>query len=171
MGEFVAIAGLVLVCLVGVAMTVVRLPGTWLIFGAAVTQAWWSCWPQGCKATLLILGLIAVGAEIAETGMSYILTQKAGASRFAPWGGVVGGILGMFFLSIPVPIVGTIVGAIGGCFLGAAIVEMHARRRLGQSSRVGFFAAFGFVTGMMLKTALAAAMSGILLAFVLRGNH
>jgi hypothetical protein len=50
--------------------------------------------------------------------------------------------------------------------LGAAIVEFQARKRLDQGTRVGFFAALGFVLGMATKVAVAMGMSAGLIGWV-----
>ena len=73
----------------------------------------------------------------------------------------------MFLFSIPVPIVGTIVGALLGCFAGAMIAELTVRSELTQGARVGLFSAAGFVLGTVAKLAIAMAMAGILVSTVI----
>ena len=67
---------------------------------------------------------------------------------------------------IPVPLVGTMVGALLGCFIGAALIELAMRKKLTQGTRVGFFSALGFALGVAAKVAIALAMSAILLTSV-----
>ena len=168
MSEWLWIAGLSLSGLFGTALTAVRLPGTWWILATAVGFLWWKDFPAGYGWPLGLLAAAAVIGEIVELISSLILTQRAGASRYAGWGGMLGGILGAIFLSflVPIPIVGTVAGALVGCFLGAALVEFQARKRLGQGTRVGFFAALGFVLGMATKVAVAMGMSAGLIGWV-----
>jgi uncharacterized protein YqgC (DUF456 family) len=164
----VAVAVLVLCCVVAVAMTAVRLPGTWLIIAAALLYGWWADW-QGVGLWLVILLVgVALAAEVIELLASAFTARKAGASRQAAWGALIGGFLGMLLLSflVPIPIVGTMVGALVGCFAGAMIAEMDVRKELGQGTRVGLFSALGFVIGTVTKIAIAFAMSGILLTSV-----
>jgi uncharacterized protein YqgC (DUF456 family) len=157
---------LVLACLLGTALTALRLPGTWLILVCALLYAWHEGWPAG---TGLLLGLLcgaAVIGEIVEMLASLILARRGGASRYASWGGVAGGVLGAIFLSFLIPVfpIGTMAGALMGCFLGAAAVELAARRQLAQGTRVGFMSAIGFAIGMAAKVGLVVVMSAILLA-------
>jgi len=167
MSGWLLIAGLGCSCLLGTAMTALRLPGTWWILATAVVFSWWRGWPEGMGWALGLLGGAAILGEIVEFVGSLVLTRRARASRYAGWGGMLGGLLGAIFLSflIPVPVVGTVAGALAGCFLGAAMVEFAARKRVAQGTRVGFFAALGFVVGMATKVAVALAMSGGLIGW------
>lgn len=169
MNEILVISLLVLACLVGVAMTAVRLPGTWLIVAGAAGYAWGEGWPRASLTVLGILTGIALLGEGIEVLASVVTARRAGASRKAAWGGMIGGILGMIFLSflVPIPIVGTMIGALVGCFAGAALVEMSVRRDMSHGTKVGFFAAMGFVFGAVAKIVVALVMSGILLTAVI----
>ncbi len=165
LGGILTIVGVLLACLAGVLMTVVRLPGTWLIVAVAVGVGWWSDWQRVALWLVAILITVAVVGEALELLSSVLMARRAGASRQAAWGGLIGGIVGMFLLSflVPIPLIGTMVGALLGCFLGATLVELSVRRQLGQGTRVGFFSALGFVLGTVTKMAIALVMSGLLL--------
>jgi uncharacterized protein YqgC (DUF456 family) len=156
-------------CMILVALTVFRLPGTWLILAMAMAYDWWNDW---IRLGPWWLGILAGGAllgEIVETVGSIELARRAGASRQAVWGAVIGGFVGMIFLSflVPIPLLGTLIGAFAGCFAGAALVEVVVRERWMHGARVGVFAAVGFALGSMLKTGIAIAMSAILVAATL----
>ena len=160
---------LILACLVGVAMTAIRLPGTWLIVTSAAGYAWGEGWPRAGLTLLGILAGIALLGEGIEILASVVTARRAGASRKAAWGGILGGILGMIFLSflVPIPIVGTMIGALVGCFTGATLVEMSVRKDISHGTKVGFFAAMGFVLGAVAKIVVALVMSGLLLSAVI----
>ena len=169
MNEILVISLLVLACLVGVAMTAVRLPGTWLIVASAAGYTWGEGWPRTSPTLLGILIGIALLGEGIEVLASVVTARRAGASRKAAWGGMFGGILGMIFLSflVPIPIVGTMIGALVGCFAGATLVEMSVRRDMTHGAKVGVFSAMGFVFGAVAKIVVALVMSGILLSVVI----
>jgi uncharacterized protein YqgC (DUF456 family) len=114
-----------------------------------------------------VLAGIALVGEAVELIASVITARRAGASKQAAWGGLIGGFVGMIVLSPPLPIIGTFLGAIFGCFLGAAVAEMWVRNHLTQGARVGYFAAMGFVIGAATKIGLALAMAGITIIRVL----
>lgn len=164
----VAVVALVLWCLLAIAATAVRLPGTWMILGGGLLYGWWAGWVGvggWVIAALVVSVLVAEGAELLA---SVVTARKAGGSKRAAWGGFIGAFLGMFLLSflVPIPLVGTMVGALVGCFVGATIGELSARRKVAQGTKVGFFSALGFVIGMVAKMGIAAAMAGLLVGSV-----
>ena len=165
MHEILVTGLLILCCLTGVAMTAIRLPGTWLIAATALGHAWSNGWARSGVTLVAVLIGVALFGEALEILASVVTARRAGASGKAAWGGMLGGILGMIFLSflVPVPIVGTMMGAVIGCFAGATLVELAARRRVTHGTKVGFFAALGFVFGAVAKVVVALVMSGLLL--------
>ncbi len=175
MAETFAAVLLVVCCLIAVLVTALRLPGTWVIVASALGYGWWNDWQVIGAVTVGVLIGIALLGEVVELTASVLTARKAGASRQAAWGGLIGGIVGMLFLSflatVPVPVIGTLVGAMVGaligCFGGAMIAELAVRRKLAQGTKVGLFSALGFVLGTVAKMALAMVMSGILLTSVL----
>lgn len=161
MSEAAGIILLVLVCLAAVVATAVRLPGTWVIVAAAFVYGWLDGWERISVTWVLVLaGLAAVG-ELVELILSFLTARRAGATRQAAWGGLIGGFLGMFFLSVPLPLIGTFIGAILGCFAGAAITEIWIHNQIQRGARVGVFSAIGFAVGAAAKVGLALAMAGI----------
>ena len=167
MGEIGTIVLVILGCALGVVLTAVRLPGVWLIVAGAGIWGWSDGWRQVTVMVFVALVVLAVIGEVVELAASVLTARKAGASRQAAWGGLVGGVLGMFFLSLPMPIIGTLIGAVLGCFIGAAAVELAKRKRLGHGAKVGVFAAIGYAVGTAAKVAIALLMSGVVLASVL----
>jgi hypothetical protein len=154
---------LLLILLAGLVLTVVTLPGTWLMLlgftaYAVVTR---SAGYVGWKSVMTLF-LLATLAELFDIFGSGAGAKKAGASRRAMFGAVVGGLLGAIFLSFLLFFpVGTIAGACIGCFVGAGIVELFVRRDIGQSVRVGFHAAKGRLLGIILKILVALLMMSI----------
>lgn len=167
MQDIAVIITLSLLSAAGVLMTAVRLPGTWLLVAAAVGLGLWTDWKAGIWLVIVLTAAAIIG-EVVELLMSVFFARKAGATKQAAWGGLIGGVLGMFFLSflVPIPLVGTAIGAVAGCFLGAMVVELWIRKKLAQGTKVGVFSAIGFVLGTVTKTALALMMSGVLLTSV-----
>jgi len=180
MAEVATIIGLCLCSLLGLVLTALRLPGTWLIVVTAGVYGWWTGWERLTPWWLATIVGLAVLGEIIELLASVFTTRRAGASRQAGWGGLIGGIVGMILFTIPVPIIGTIIGALLGCFAGAALAEfVFASNRTdagtprsfsaefgesgARSVKVGFFAAAGFVLGTVAKTAIALVLTGLLL--------
>lgn len=158
---------LILVCLGGILLAALQLPGTWIILAAAVGyDAWhgWACfgWPW-----LVALGALAGGAELLETLASVSAARRAGASRRAAAGAVLGGFAGMLLCSIPVPVIGTIVGGFIGCFAGAIIAELTVHDDVVRGAKVGLFATIGRLLGLIAKLAAAVAIAGAVAALAI----
>lgn len=157
-----------LFCLMGVLLTAVRLPGTWLLLATAVAYGWWTGWERIGTTTILILTGMAVVGEVVEILASVVSARRAGATKQAAWGALIGGFVGMLFLSflVPIPLIGSMVGAVVGCFGGALIAELAMKKNLTHGAKVGVFAAVGFAIGTATKVAVALAMATILLGNV-----
>jgi uncharacterized protein len=154
---------LLLILLVGLVLTVVTLPGTWLMVLALAVYAivTRSAGYVGWKSVMTLFALAGV-AEMFDIFGSGAGAKRAGASRRAMIGAVIGGLLGAIFLSFLLFFpVGTIAGACIGCFVGAGLTELFVRRDLGQSVRVGFHAAKGRLFGIVVKIMFALLMMSI----------
>lgn len=167
MTDVVAYLLLGLACLVGVLLTAVRMPGLWLILLATGLYAWLTEWQKIGVAFVVVLGVITLVAEVAESLMSALFARRAGASKRAIWGGLIGGFAGLFIFTLPLPLIGSTIGAVLGCFVGALVGELTAERHLAQGARVGLFSAIGFVLGIVLKLSIAFLMTGLVVAAIL----
>lgn len=152
-----------LMALVGLGLAVFQLPGTWLILISAVGYDWFYGWSRLTLKWLVALALIAIAAEVFELVAGAFVSGKAGASRKAMIGAVVGGFAGMVVLTaaIPIPVVGTIIGGLIGCFVGAVVGEMSVHSEMGRSARVGIFAVIGRIIGLVAKTSAAVLIAGV----------
>jgi uncharacterized protein YqgC (DUF456 family) len=78
--------------------------------------------------------------------------MSGGSRKGALWaiaGSLVGGVLGTFLL--PIPIVGSVLGACGGAFLGALFGERREGKNMRDSLRSGGGAATGRLLGIVGK--------------------
>jgi hypothetical protein len=159
---------LILIALVGIVLAAFQLPGTWLILASAVGYDWYHHWQFIGWRWLVALAVVAALAELLDTVASVAAARRAGASRRAAIGSLLGGFGGMLLLSVPIPVVGTIAGGLAGCFLGALIGELTVRDDLKAGARVGLFATLGRVVGMIGKTAAAIAIAGAAISLTVR---
>ena len=157
-----------LFALAGILLSVLQLPGTWLIIACAIGYDWYHGWQSLGWQWLVGLGAVAVVAELIDSLAAVAAVRRAGASRRAAVGSLIGGFSGMILLSLPVPILGTIAGGLLGCFLGALVGEMTVRDDLGAGARAGLFATLGRVIGMMAKTAAALMIAGATVSLAVR---
>lgn len=169
--EIATLLGLGIVCLAAVLCTVVRLPGTWVIVAAAAGYGWLTDWAQIGFTFVAIFAGVAVVGEVVELVMSAVTARRAGASRRAGWGALIGGFVGMFIFSLPLPLIGTIFGALVGCFVGALVAELTVKQEFVHGARVGTFSAIGFILGMVTKIALAMMMSAALVGYAALGLY
>lgn len=162
------LAGMILgmVCVAGVVLAVVGLPGTWLMVLAALLIELWR--PELLSWTAIITaGALAFIAEAAELIAGAIGAKRAGGSRRAAIGAVAGGVMGAVagtFL-ILIPVVGTVLGAAIGSGIGAAAMEVGAVKRTpGHIRRVGVGAFIGRLVATVLKTMFAVMIAAVLIA-------
>lgn len=161
--EILWLVGLGLVLILGLLLALFQLPGTWLILAGSMFYDWQHGWSRLTWYALGAMALLAVAAEAADIFAGMKGAQKAGASRAASWGALIGGFCGLLIFTplIPIPIVGSVLGGLAGCFAGAFVVERHVHGDAGKSARVGLGAAIGRLVGLLIKLLAAFAMCGI----------
>lgn len=157
---FVAAGILFLTSIIGIALTLITLPGTWFILGVAVLIHWlwlpyFNPWVLWTCAGLAVLG------EVADIATSAVGSSRVGGGRSGAIGSIVGGIVGAVAGSIfiPIPVVGTILGGVLGAGLGALALERGiSQKSWKQSAQIGGGAAAGKAVALIVKVALAAIM-------------
>jgi uncharacterized protein YqgC (DUF456 family) len=139
--------------LVGAAGTVLpALPGATLVFGGIVLAAWIDAFTRIPVWVLVILGVMTAIAWIVDYAAAALGAKKAGASKLALVGAVIGTLAGVFS------------GLWGLLFMplaGAAIGEYVAQRDLRRAGKVGIATWLGLLLGTAAKVAIVFAMIGI----------
>ncbi len=169
--EYVLLIALVILSLVGILLAVLQLPGAWLILAGAVGYDWYFGWERIGWKWLVVLAVLAAAAELIDAVASVVAARRGGASRRAAIGALVGGFAGMILLSIPVPVLGTVIGGLIGCFVGALAAELTRRDDLIAGARVGLFATIGRVIGLVFKTAAAMVIGGATILLAIQGMN
>jgi len=145
MNIVIAIAA-VLTMLAGLAVIPLGLPGLWLIVVITLGLV------LGGKLTWTF-GLVVAGAalvvEVAEILVIKRFGKAYGGSSRAFWGAVIGGMAGLF-VGVPVPIIGPVITAFAGTFLGAGLATWLETMSIERSARVGW--------GVLLARTVAVAM-------------
>ena len=149
---------LIAAIVIGLVMIPFGLPGTLVLFAAAL------CYhllvPAGGigLTTVIGVGVLMVVAEGLEWVLTGRFTKRYGGSRRAAWGAILGGMVGAF-IGVPVPIVGSIVGAFAGAFIGAFVAEWSGGSGHGAAARVAWGAFLGRVAAAATKIAIGLVMA------------
>ena len=161
--EWIYYLCLIVLGLFGLCITIMTLPGLWLMLAAAAGYALLTHWQFIGPWTLLVLLVLALAGEVLETASAGKAARRAGGSRRGMWGALIGAILGGLFLTIPLLFVGTLIGVCIGTFIGAMVGELTGGRELGESAWVGVSAAHGRRVGTLIQLAIGCAMLVVIL--------
>jgi uncharacterized protein YqgC (DUF456 family) len=162
---------LVLLCMGAWLVTLLTLPGNWIIVGLATAFAWLLPVAEGrgiSWTTVAVLAGVALLGEILEFGAGAAGAAKEGASRRAVGlsilGAAVGSILGLA-IGAPIPVIGSFVmavlGGAAGAFAGAYLGETWKGRTEDERIAVGQGAFVGRLWGTVGKLAAGAIMLAI----------
>lgn len=156
-GQWVAFGVSVLLMGVGVLGTVVPvLPGVPLIWLTMLGFGFIDKFQRIDATFLVVMALITVAAELTDHLTRAWGARRYGAGRAGTWGAVIGALAGLFFLPI---------GLLLGPFLGALIGELLSGRSMEDSVRAGWGGLLGTLGSMVVKFAVAAAMT---IAFIVK---
>lgn len=159
---------LVLVLLLSWVLTLLGMPGNWLMVAAAIGYVLLvpaeSPVAIGWVTVIVLLALAGVG-ELLEFLAGALGVTKAGGSKrgtvLALVGSLVGGVIGLF-VGVPIPIVGPLFGAVllagAGAFVGAVLGERWKGREFDESMKIGQAAFWGRLLGTVAKSAVGAIM-------------
>lgn len=173
MTAFLLAVVLVLALMAGWVMTVLGMPGNWVIVAAAAGYAALvgpeSRLAIGWGVVLVLLVLAGLG-ELLELIASALGVARRGGSRRAAVFALVGSLAGAFvglFVGLPIPVVGSLVGAVLlsslGALVGAVAGEISQGRGALKSWEIGRAAFWGRLLGTAAKIIVACAMVAVTL--------
>jgi len=167
---YVWLAVFIFSCGAGWWLTVLGLPGNWLIVVSSALLAW--LFPVqgdlgfGWRVVFLLAGLAVVG-EVLEAISGAAGLAKGGTKRGA-FGAVIGSFIGGVMgagLGLPVPLLGPIVGTLLfaslGAMIGAVYAESTGGRSLEKSLSIGKAAFMGRLLASLAKLAIASVMASV----------
>lgn len=135
------------------------LPGIPLIYGGYIFYGLVTGWHDYGLGAMVIWGLVVVGIALLDFYAGSVGAKKYGASRYAVWGSIIGGVLGS--------IVAGFFGIILGPFIGAIAGEVIAGRPWREALSSGWGTIIGLAVGHLGKVAVAIAMIGTFLWWVI----
>jgi uncharacterized protein YqgC (DUF456 family) len=149
----------VLLMVVGVVGTVLpAIPGAVMVFAGALLGAWIDDFTRISGWTLVVLGVLTVLAWVVDYVAAASGAKRAGASRLAVMGALIGTIAGVFS------------GLWGLLFMplaGAVIGEYLTRRDVPHAGRVGLATWVGLLVGSAVKVAIVFVMLGVFVGALL----
>ncbi len=163
-----AVAGGILAVFAGWVLTLIGMPGNWLILLVAIAYDLLLA-PDGRLqlgwVVLGVLALLAVSGEVVEMATGAVGVARTGGSRrsatLALLGSFVGGILGAV-VGLPIPVAGPVIGVLlfagSGALVGAVAGEYSVRRELKGSLKVGAAAFWGRIFGSVGKSLIGGVM-------------
>ncbi len=154
---------LVAAILLGLVMIPFGLPGTLVLFAAALCYHLVVPGAGIGWTTVVLVGVLMVIAEVLEWVLTGRFTKRYGGSRRAAWGAIIGGMIGAF-VGVPVPIIGSIIGAFVGAFAGAFVAEWSRGSDHGVAARVAWGAFLGRVVAAATKVAIGLVMAAMMIA-------
>ena len=149
---------IVIITVVGIALTAIGLPGNWLIFFTALSYGYWENFAHLDSTVLLLLfGVLLVG-ELAEFVAGSLGAKRENASRTAILAAFIGGIAGGVIGTGIMPGIGSIAGAVGGSFAAGYFAEYTVTGNKEKAARVAKSIVIGQALGLLFKLAVAVGM-------------
>jgi uncharacterized protein YqgC (DUF456 family) len=146
-----------LVGLIGIVLPII--PGTVVIFVAALIYALIEGFQTVGWPTLVVLGLLTIVATTADLWASSVGAKIGGASGWSVVVGLVGGLVGFVVFSLP--------GAVAGAILGVLLTEIVRVGDWRQALKAGGGWVLGWVLSTVVQLAIALTMVAIFLWQVL----
>jgi hypothetical protein len=139
------------------------LPGSLLVFAGMLVYGASTGFSGLGVGALVILGVIAFLAWASEWALNALTMRRAGASWKTIGGAIIGGLVGAAALSLPVPILGTLFGAVAGTMLGVFIVEMLLKGQTAPALKTSGAYLLGCLVGRIVELTFCFIMLGIFL--------
>jgi len=158
----IAAVVVILICIAGLVINLLGMPGTWVVFGAAILYNLIRGWGWISTPLIVILLIIAIAGEIIEYYIGAKAVKKHGASNYGVAGAVIGGIVGAI-VGVPVFIIGSLLGLLAGALLGAFLAEMIVKKDAKKAWKAGLGAFKGKVGAILAKELLAVLMFVLIL--------
>ncbi len=127
------------------------LPGLPLVFVGMLLAAWVGDFVTISATSTIVLGVLALLAQLIDFIAGILGAQRVGASRSGLIGAAIGTVIGIFF-GLP--------GLLLGPFLGAVVGEVAHGRAIGLASKVGVGTWIGMIVGAVAKLAIGGLMLG-----------
>ena len=146
----------VIVMVIGVILAFIPImPGTLIVWAIGIVTAFLNQFERVTPTAAIIMTIFMIISLTSDVWLPMMGVKTSGLSCLAAVGSLIGGLLGTFF--IPVPIVGTLIGTV----LGALAIEYVALREKAKALRAGQTALKLFVVGYILELVTTVAIFAV----------
>lgn len=148
----------------GVAMTIVGLPGNFIIVLTGLIYGYYDHFEHVDYTVLAVVIGVFIISEMIEFGAGLIGAKQGKASKRSMLAAVIGTVVGGIWGTAILPLFGSILGALLGAFVITTLAEYTKVKDAEQAKRVAISILKGQIVGMIFKTAAAVGMAMILIA-------
>lgn len=149
---------LVIVLFAAVGLTLLGLPGNFVILAVAAGYGWFEGFVRFDAGFILSLGGLFLLGEAVEFGAGALGAKRAKASGLAVAAACLGGLAGAVLGSLVLPLLGTVAGAVVGAFGFSYLAEYGRTGDQAKAGQVARSAAVGLLIGTVIKLAVAVGM-------------
>ncbi len=158
--EIIVYIFLGILSIAGVILTILTLPGIWLVYIAVFILAWMGSFEIITPLILVILFVLSVFSTIADNIVMAMGAKKLGGSNWGMLGAILGGIVGLM--------VGNIPGMFLGPIVGATLFELlFSHKDLKSSFKAGIGSFLGILFSIVLKLGFTIGMIVYVLSLVI----
>ena len=137
-----------IISLAGLVLTVINLPGIWLIFGVTLVAGIMDKFENITPLILVVLFILCLASTFVDNIAAALGAKKFGGTGWGMAGAVIGGIVGIF--------IGGVWGIFLGPLVGAVLFEMlFAKKDMITSLKAGWGTFIGILISMILKLGLS----------------
>lgn len=141
----------IVTAIIGIVITVIGLPGVWLVYLSMLLWGWNTGFVQLTPTWLVFFLFVSILSNLIDNVAILLGANKYGATKWGVLGTVVGLIVGA--------IIGNIPGLVLGAFLGAVLGEMLLSKQDGNLAiKAGIGTVIGFFIGNFVKMLIAISM-------------
>jgi uncharacterized protein len=159
-GETIAMETNALLWILAIALMIVgfigtvlpALPGVILVLAGVIVGAWIDGFTRVPVWVVVVIGVLAVIAWVADYVATLLGAKKAGASKLALIGAAIGTIVGIF---------AGLIGILILPFVGAVIGQYVSEKNSKNAAKVGFATWLGLLVGTIVKIVIVCVMLGI----------
>lgn len=153
--------------LVGIGLTLINLPGNFVILLIALGCGIFDGFVSMSVQTLLFIFILFFIGELAEFIAGFLGAKRQKASIRAVIAAIIGAIIGGALGTGLFPVIGSVIGAMGGAFVASYAAEFSKAGDADHARMVGVSIMKGQAIGMIVKIIMAIGMSALVIVKML----